>query len=109
MLAILVDNLLDNAIKYGRDGGRIAVSVRRDAGTLLLTVADDGEGVAETDRERLRDRFFRFEGHDVAGSGLGLSIVEKIAAAHSGTVYIGVGLEGRGLGVTVRFPASSRT
>ena len=107
MLAILVDNLLDNAIKYGCDGGRIAVSVRREAGELLLVVADDGEGVAEADRERLRDRFFRVEGHDAAGSGLGLSIVEKIAAAHGGTVDFGVGLEGRGLGVTVRFPASS--
>ena len=107
MLAILVDNLLDNAIKYGRDGGRVAVSVRREAGALLLTVADDGEGVAEADRERLRDRFFRVEGHDAAGSGLGLSIVEKIAAAHGGTVEIGVGLEGRGLGVSVRLPASA--
>lgn len=105
MLAVLLDNLLDNAIKYGRRGGRIVVSVRRDAGVLLLTVEDDGDGVSDTDRARLRDRFFRIEGQAAPGSGLGLSIVEKIAAAHGGTVDISVGLGGRGLGVSVRFPA----
>jgi two-component system sensor histidine kinase QseC len=104
MLAVLIDNLLDNAIKYGRRGGRIVVSVRRGAGALLLAVEDDGNGVSETDRARLRDRFFRIEGQAVPGSGLGLSIVEKIAAAHGGTVDIGVGLGGRGLGVSVNFP-----
>ena len=103
MLAILLDNLLDNAIKYGRRDGQIAVGVRREAKALLLTVADDGDGVAAADRARLRDRFFRVEGHAAAGSGLGLSIVEKIAAAHGGTLEIGAGLDGRGLGVTVRF------
>jgi len=104
MLTALLDNLLDNAIKYGRRGGRIAVSVRRDAGALRLAVEDDGNGVSETDRARLRDRFFRIEGHAAPGSGLGLSIVEKIAAVHGGKVNIGVGLGGRGLGVSVCFP-----
>jgi len=105
-LAILLDNLLDNAIKYGRAGGQILVTVGREPGALLLSVADDGEGVAEADRARLRDRFFRVEGQDVPGSGLGLSIVEKIAASHGGTLDIGGGLKGRGLGVTLRFGGS---
>lgn len=105
MLATLLDNLLDNAIKYGRSGGQAIVRVRREAGALLLAVMDDGDGVAEADRARLRDRFFRVEGHAASGSGLGLSIVEKIAVAHGGSVEIGTGLQGRGLGVTVRFPA----
>ncbi|MBS0316049.1 MAG: sensor histidine kinase N-terminal domain-containing protein [Proteobacteria bacterium] len=105
MLATLLDNLIDNAIKYGRSGGQALVSVRRGAGALLLAVMDDGDGVVAADRARLRDRFFRVEGHAASGSGLGLSIVEKIAAAHGGTVDIGTGLQGRGLGVTVRFPA----
>ena len=104
MLAVLLDNLLDNAIKYGRRGGHIAVSVRREVGRLHLSVEDDGDGVAEADRARLRDRFFRVEGHAASGSGLGLSIVEKIAAAHGGSVDIHGGLNGRGLGVSVRFP-----
>jgi two-component system, OmpR family, sensor histidine kinase QseC len=103
MLAILLDNLLDNAIKYGRAGGRIAVSLQPQDGALALQVADDGEGVASEERARLQDRFFRVPGHDVAGSGLGLSIVEKIAAVHGASVTIGDGLEGRGLGVTVTF------
>lgn len=104
MLAVLLDNLLDNAIKYGHRGGHIVVSVKREASGLCLAVEDDGEGVAEADRARLRDRFFRVEGQAAPGSGLGLSIVEKIAAAHSGSVDIHGGLNGRGLGVSVRFP-----
>lgn len=104
-LAILLDNLVDNAIKYGREGGHVVVGVRCENGAVILTVADDGDGVAAADRERLRDRFFRVEGHAAPGSGLGLSIVEKIAAAHGGTVDIGAGLGGRGLGVTVRMRA----
>lgn len=101
-LAILIDNLLDNAIKYGKPDGHIAVVVKRDGDALLLTVADDGEGVHETDLTRLRDRFFRGEGHAASGSGLGLSIVEKIATAHGGSVSYGAGINGAGLGVTVR-------
>lgn len=50
-------------------------------------------------------RFFRVEDHEAAGSGLGLSIVEKIATAHGGIVDFGPGLDGHGLGVTVRFSA----
>lgn len=105
MLAVLLDNLLDNAIKYGGNGGHIVVSVKRAEGTVQLGVADDGGGVSEAERARLRDRFFRIEGQAAPGSGLGLSIVEKIAAAHAGSVTIGDGLGGRGLGVRVRFPA----
>jgi two-component system sensor histidine kinase QseC len=103
MLAVMLDNLLDNAIKYGRAGGHAAVTLRREAASLVLAVADDGDGVAPAERARLRDRFFRVEGNAAGGSGLGLSIVEKIAAAHGGTLEIGTGLDGRGLGVSVRF------
>ncbi|MBS0571537.1 MAG: sensor histidine kinase N-terminal domain-containing protein [Proteobacteria bacterium] len=104
-LAILLDNLLDNAIKYGKDGGHIRVGVRRDPGAVSLSVVDDGEGVGAADRARLRDRFFRVAGSAAPGSGLGLSIVEKIAVAHGGVVEFDAGLEGRGLGVSVRFDA----
>ena len=103
MLAVMLDNLLDNAIKYGRADGRINVTVRREAAALVLEVADDGDGVAAPDRSRLQDRFFRVEGSAAAGSGLGLSIVKKIAAVHGGTLEIGGGLEQRGLGVRIRF------
>lgn len=108
-LAILLDNLLDNAIKYGGSGGHILVSVRHAPAALLLAVADDGAGVAAVDRARLRDRFFRVERQSAAGSGLGLSIAGKIAAAHGGTLDIDTGLGGRGLGVSVRFATRPTT
>jgi two-component system sensor histidine kinase QseC len=104
MLTVLLDNLLDNAIKYGRAGGHIFIGVGRRASALWLRVEDDGEGVSEADRARLHDRFFRVEGHVTPGSGLGLSIVEKIAMAHGGVVEIGAGRSGRGFGVNVVFP-----
>lgn len=105
MLSIMIDNLLDNAIKYGRARGRIEAAVDCETSALALCVKDDGEGVAPEYRQRLQDRFFRAQSNDVPGSGLGLSIVEKIAAAHDGTVSIRGGLKGRGLGVTIRFRA----
>lgn len=103
-LAMLVDNLLDNAVKYGRAGGNIAVSVQREGGQLVLSVRDDGTGVAAQDLPRLAGRFFRVAGSNVEGSGLGLSLVERIARQYGGALEFGPGLNGKGLGVTVRFP-----
>lgn len=103
ILSIMIDNLLDNAIKYGGAQGNIQVSVAREATLLVFCVKDDGEGVAPEHRARLQDRFFRTQDNDAPGSGLGLSIVAKIAATHGGTVAIGEGLGGKGLGVTIRF------
>ena len=103
MLSVMVDNLLDNAIKYGRARGRIEAAIDCETSGLALSVKDDGEGVAMEQLPRLRDRFFRTQNGDVPGSGLGLSIVEKIASAHNGVVLVGEGLAGRGLGVTIRF------
>lgn len=101
--SILIDNLIDNAIKYGRSGGHVAVAVARERGQLVLSVKDDGPGVAPEQRARLTDRFFRVEGSEVEGSGLGLSIVERVARRYRGTVEIGDGIAGKGLGVTIRF------
>ncbi len=106
-LAMLVDNLLDNAVKYGRAGGNIAVSVQREGGELVLSVRDDGPGVAAPDLPRLASRFFRVAGSNVEGSGLGLSLVERIARQYGGNVSFSTGLNGQGLGVTVRFPLAS--
>jgi two-component system, OmpR family, sensor histidine kinase QseC len=103
-LSILSDNLIDNAIKYGHAGGHVAVRVTRSASALTLSVKDDGPGVAPELRGRLTDRFFRIAGSGVEGSGLGLSIVERIARRYRGTVEIGEGLHGSGLGIAVRLP-----
>jgi two-component system sensor histidine kinase QseC len=105
MLAVMVDNLLDNAIKYGRARGHVEAVVTRETQAIVLCVKDDGEGVAPEHRQRLQDRFFRAHSNEEPGSGLGLSIVEKIATVHDGAVSIGEGLNGHGLGVTIRFRA----
>jgi two-component system sensor histidine kinase QseC len=102
-LSIMIDNLLDNAIKYGRDGGHVTLSVGRDARQLALSVRDDGPGVPAEHRARLLDRFYRIPGSGADGSGLGLSIVDRIARACGGGVALGEG-SGGGLDVTVRFP-----
>jgi two-component system sensor histidine kinase QseC len=106
LMRILLDNLVDNAIKYGRTGGRVEVAAWRDAGTVNLEVKDDGPGVTGEDLARLNDRFFRGADHTEKGSGLGLSIVARIVAQLSGKLEYAAGIEGRGLGVRVKLPAS---
>lgn len=104
LIGILLDNLLDNAIKYGISGGRIQVSIRPDTDTLKLAVLDDGPGVSEVQRERLTARFYRAgAGASAAGSGLGLSIVERVARYFGARLSFGRGLDGRGLIVEIAF------
>lgn len=104
-LATALRNLLHNAIIYGRAGGRVEVSVQRQGSALAFVVRDDGDGVAPADLERLTQRFYRVLGSETQGSGLGLSIVARIAELHRATLSFGKGLEGRGLGVTLLLPA----
>ena len=103
-LSIMIGNLIDNAIKYGQPGGRVAIAVECDRGSLAVSIKDDGPGVSLENRDRLMDRFFRLGGSEAEGSGLGLSIVAKIAETYHATIMLGDGLNGRGLGVTVQFP-----
>jgi two-component system OmpR family sensor kinase len=107
-LAILVGNLLDNALRYTPAGGRVDVHVVAGGGDVVLQVADDGPGIAPPERERVFDRFYRGAGHGEWGSGLGLSIVRSIADAHGATVTLGAGSGGRGLLAAVRFTAARR-
>ncbi|MGH8303606.1 MAG: ATP-binding protein [Steroidobacteraceae bacterium] len=106
-VATLIRNLVDNAVRYTREGGRVDVSVERSAAApaqALVKVVDDGPGIAREERERVFDRFYRKPGTRSPGSGLGLAIVQAIAAAHGATVTLGEGPDGRGLAVTVAFP-----
>ncbi|NML31141.1 ATP-binding protein [Paraburkholderia antibiotica] len=105
LIGILLDNLLDNAIKYGRAGGNVEVSVRQADGQVHVSVRDDGPGVEPDDLARLTNRFFRATGNQATGSGLGLSIVERIAAHFGANVQLGAGIGERGLAVRVSFPA----
>jgi len=108
-LSMLLANLLDNALRYTPAGGRIDVAVDDDAGHAVLTVADTGPGIPAIDRERVFDRFYRGAnaGPEQTGSGLGLSIVKRIADAHGALVTLDAESDGRGLVVRVRFPATT--
>lgn len=103
LLRELVANLVDNAIAYGHQGGSVTVRVRLDGG-VRLEVEDDGPGIAEHERERVFERFYRSPAARAAapaGSGLGLAIVRDIATAHGATVELVVPRAGRGLCVRV--------
>jgi signal transduction histidine kinase len=104
-LGILVRNLLDNALRYTPRGGRIAVRCTCKVNVVRLEVLDDGPGVAEMERERIFDRFYRGVGNRERGSGIGLALVARIARSHDATVATGRGLDGHGFGISVSFPA----
>jgi two-component system sensor histidine kinase QseC len=105
LIGILLDNLLDNAIKYGRTGGNVEVAVHHADERVELTVRDDGPGVEPDDLARLTNRFFRATGNQATGSGLGLSIVARIAEHFGASLQLGAGIGQRGLAVGVSFPA----
>jgi two-component system sensor histidine kinase QseC len=104
-LCSLVDNLVDNAIKYSPPGGQVTVTLAEEAGAVALTVSDQGPGIPAELRERVFERFVRLEGSaGCHGSGLGLTIVERAAAQHGATVALLDGPAGKGLTVKVSFP-----
>jgi len=103
LLAVLLRNLIDNALRYTGAGGRVEVSVAASAEEATLRVADNGPGIPEAERERVFERFHRVLGTGEEGSGLGLSIVARIADLHGARTQLGEGLDGTGLGATVVF------
>jgi signal transduction histidine kinase len=100
---IMLDNLVDNAIRYTPMGGRIDIAVQHEQSEVVLEVRDDGPGIPEQERERVLDRFYRGKQQSQPGSGLGLSIVKRIADAHGAVIRIGAGARGQGTCVQVRF------
>ncbi|TWI60935.1 two-component system OmpR family sensor kinase/two-component system sensor histidine kinase QseC [Pseudoduganella lurida] len=110
LLEIVLRNLVDNALRYCPDGSRIEVVATSESGQPRIVVRDDGPGVDEGSRRRLTERFFRVLGQGQGGSGLGLSIVRRIAELHGIGLSFGPGINGRGLGITLDWPpaASSR-
>lgn len=80
-----LSNLLDNAVKFAPEGGRLGLALSREAGEAVVSVADDGPGIPEAARERVRERFYRLEdSRSTPGSGLGLSLVAAVAGLHGG-------------------------
>ncbi len=102
-LRVLVRNLVDNAVRYTPAGGRVLVKLAAGGGAVRLTVADSGPGIALEERERVLDRFHRLAGGDVAGSGLGLSIVARIVELHAARLALERDSTLGGLAATVVF------
>jgi two-component system sensor histidine kinase QseC len=105
LLVSLVDNLLDNAIKYSPAGAAVIVSLERADDALRMLIEDQGPGIPAALRERVFDRFYRVPDQDQPGSGLGLAIVRANARRHGAEVTLAAGRGGRGLLAQVRFPA----
>jgi two-component system OmpR family sensor kinase len=108
-LATLLKNLVDNAIRYTPEGGRVDLSVHTDDGRTSICVDDTGPGIASDERERVFDRFYRVLGTGQNGSGLGLAIVRTIAARVGARVGLSDAPWGdghSGLRVTVDFPGN---
>ena len=101
LLAVLVRNLVDNAVRYSPPAARIRVAVQQQNGQVVLSVEDSGPGLNEADSTRLGERFFRVTGSLESGSGLGWSIVRRIAAVHRLDVEVGSSAELGGLAVRV--------
>ncbi len=104
MLREMLNNLLDNAVRYGRPGGHITVRVDAANGRIVLSVEDDGPGVPEAERERVFERFYRVLGSGTEGCGLGLAIVREVADRHGAQVTLSGRNEGSGTIVRVSFP-----
>lgn len=104
----LAANLLDNAVKYNRPGGRVDVRIERRGDSAVLEVADDGIGIASVHLSRLFERFYRVDkgrSRDEGGTGLGLAIVKHVAQAHGGRVEVD-SEPGRGSTFRVVLPAA---
>ncbi len=104
MLRVVVENLVANAIRYAGAGTTCSVTLAREEGKAVLSVADDGKGVSADDLPRLFERFYRADqARTSRGTGLGLAIVKHVVGSAGGTVEARGGT-GRGLEIVARFP-----
>ena len=107
LLREMLGNLIDNAIRYTQPGGQVTVRVSREQGNLLLSVEDNGPGIAESEREAVLERFHRVLGTGVEGAGLGLSIVREIVTRHRGQIRLLSGINNRGTLALVTLPLAA--
>ncbi len=111
MLAEMLGNLIDNALRYTQPGGTVTLSVERSVEDgrrkVRLSVEDNGPGIPLAERERVFERFHRVLGTGTEGAGLGLAIVREIARAHGGRVELAPGAGGVGARFTAVLPLSA--
>jgi two-component system phosphate regulon sensor histidine kinase PhoR len=104
----MLTNLVDNAIKFNRQGGSVSVTFATDKDRSLISVADSGEGIVPENLQRIFERFYRIDRgrtREVGGTGLGLAIVKHLARLHGGEVFVASTL-GHGTTFTVELPAN---
>jgi signal transduction histidine kinase len=99
-------NLLDNALKYTPEGGKVSISCRADTGRVIVTFSDTGMGISSEEQARIWGRLYRGDkSRSQRGLGLGLSLVKAIVEAHRGEVSVESEI-GRGSTFTASLPAS---
>ena len=100
-------NLLDNAIKYNRDGGTVTVSLTAGGEQAVLKISDNGIGIPREDQDKIFERFYRVDkarSREYGGSGLGLAIVKWIVDEHNGSISVSSD-PGKGSCFTITFPS----
>jgi len=107
LLASMVSNLVDNAIRYTPDCGQVTVALSTADGYATLSVSDDGPGIPAEARPKVFDRFYRNAEPHQQGSGLGLAIVKEIVLAAQGSVGLSPGIGGKGVTLTVSLPLAA--
>ena len=109
MLREMLNNLIDNAVRYTQPGGHITVRVDAANGRIVLSVEDDGPGVPEPERERVFERFYRGSGSlEQEGFGLGLAIAQRMVDVMGGVIQVESEV-GVGSTFSVRLPATAGT
>jgi len=102
-LRVMLDNLVDNALRYTPAGGRVDLALGQTEDRAVLTVSDNGPGIPTSEWEPVFERFYRLAGGDIPGSGLGLAIVREIATQHQADIRL-EDTPGGGLTVRITFP-----
>ncbi len=104
LLGEMLNNLIDNALRYTPNGGQVTVRVLSEPAQLVIEVEDNGVGIRYAQRERVFERFYRVLGSEQSGCGLGLAIVREIATRHGGTARIQDAQSEHGCCVRLVFP-----
>ncbi|MEK7384687.1 MAG: ATP-binding protein, partial [Elusimicrobiota bacterium] len=90
-LGLVVDNLISNALKFTRPGGRVRLETQDKGEFLMVSVSDDGIGIPPQDREKIFERFYRASNRaevNAPGTGLGLAIAREVIAKHGGKIWL---------------------
>jgi signal transduction histidine kinase len=87
----LMNNLMDNAVRHTPPGGKVNISLCKQDGKAVLKVTDTGSGIAEAEKNKIFQRFYRVPGTSLSGAGLGLSIVKDVANNHGAVVTVANG------------------